>query len=421
MNHYFDVDVATKYNVNIAIFLNNLAHWTVVNIANRSNYHDFRYWTYNSRRAFLELFPYWTDDQLRTIISNAIKADLVIEGSYNQKAYDKTKWYSLSDKALLYYKITPTPPSHEKDNSPYYDSSGKNPKSSPEPFGQNPKGQFCEESKQTDKIQYKKTLQPAPVLIGEKSPIDVGEIPNGLGENPQPIPDSKPDEKPTTTTRDQILNNHPHSEPVVVSSASLTSTPKVNPQNLVNLNRPGITDKLLTAYRSTPIMRGNIMCEGDFLSAAYFSIDTRDKLTTTEQQRANGICGLVRRGEFDEPAEWGLKLKRLRDRESGAANASLQEIESAKKAILDPTVKGREAALAKMVAMGLQFKAATEKKPCYADKVISIDSRPKKIFSKIELPEQGITDEYMQPDMELLAEIKAAEEENSVDVWEARL
>ena len=86
MNHYFDVEVATKYNVNIAIFLNNLAHWTIVNIANRQNYYDFRYWTYNSRRAFLELFPYWTDDQLRTIISNAIKADLVLEGNYNKKA-----------------------------------------------------------------------------------------------------------------------------------------------------------------------------------------------------------------------------------------------------------------------------------------------------------------------------------------------
>jgi hypothetical protein len=393
MNHYFDIDVASKYNVNIAIFLNNLAHWTTVNIANRKNYYDFRYWTYNSRRAFLELFPYWTDDQLRTIITNAIKADLVIEGCYNSKGYDRTKWYSLSDKALALYKINPISPTDQElfKNTPI-----ELPKSSPASFGRNPNWTW------------------------EKSPMDLGEIPNACGENPQPIPYSIPDDKPdTTTTNAQILNNFSHSEPVVVSSTSLTSNPNVNPQNPVNADRPGTTDKLLAAYRAKPIMRGNIMCEGDFLSAAYFSIDNRDKLTTTEQQRINGICGLIRRGEFDEPPEWSLNLKRLRDRESGLANATLQEHESAKKAVLDPNIKGRDDALARIKQMNIGFKEATEKKLCYPDKVTDINSAPKKQFKKIELP--SISQEiFFQPDMSLIKTEQELDKEID-DIWEVRL
>lgn len=219
----------------------------------------------------------------------------------------------------------------------------------------------------------------------------------------------------TTTTRAQILDINRDSEPVVVSSPSLTSTP--NPKDPVNRYGETITTKLLVAYRSTPIRKGNIICEQDFLSAAYFSIDTRDKMTTTEQQRVNGICGLVGRSEFDEPSEWSLNLKKQRDRESGLANASLQEIQSAKKAILDPEIKGRDDAIAKLQSMGLDFKDATTPKLAYPKPTL-IASPPKKPFKFVSFPEQD--DIMFQPDMELI-EKKEIEPENIKDAWEARL
>jgi hypothetical protein len=392
MNHYFDVDVATKYSVNIAIFLNNLAHWTVVNIANRKNYYDFRYWTYNSRRAFLELFPYWTDDQLRTVILNAIKSDLVIEGCYNSKGYDRTKWYSLSDKALALYKINPIAPTDQE--------SSKNeplelPNSSPASFGKNPNSTW------------------------EKSPMDLGEIPNALGKNPQPIPNSIPDDKPnTTTTRDQILNKNPDPEPVVVFTDSLTSTPKVNP--LIPINRiVATTDiELLTAYRSRPIFSENILCEDDFLSACDSMIKDRGDMPL--RGRIKGIVGWILTGNFEEPKEWAREQRNIKNRAKGEANMLLQEQATRKKAPITTKSKTKEECMKEIMENALKDKKETIIEPIYKESTFDKNSKNlKKQYKKIDPPENE-QEMMFQPDMNLIEEDKK-EEEELPEVWEARL
>ncbi len=103
MNHSFDMDIATKYGVNEAIFLQNVAFWTHLNIANQKNFHDGRYWTFNSIEAYTALFPYWTTRQLRVIIDSCISAGLLLKGKYSKLKYDKTSWYSISDEGLLLF------------------------------------------------------------------------------------------------------------------------------------------------------------------------------------------------------------------------------------------------------------------------------------------------------------------------------
>ena len=100
MEHSFNVGIATKYNVNVAIFLNNLAFWIHKNQANKKHFHDGRYWTYNTQEAFTELFPYWTRQNLRTVIKYCIDNNLIIKGNYNETTYDRTQWYSLTDLGL---------------------------------------------------------------------------------------------------------------------------------------------------------------------------------------------------------------------------------------------------------------------------------------------------------------------------------
>ena len=386
MNHYFDVEVATKYNVNIAIFLNNLAHWTIVNIANRQNYYDFRYWTYNSRRAFLELFPYWTDDQLRTIISNAIKADLVLEGNYNKKAYDKTKWYSLSDKALVLYKINPTPPSSENAHNPYYDSLGKNPQSMPEPSGKNPKPKQSNNTKHCDKNKDENGLQPAPTLIGEKSPIHRGKIPNGLGDNPQAIPNSKPDNKPTTTTQDQILAKKSDSAQVVVLTDSLTSTP--TPQNPVTSESVKIfigvewDRRLREAYDRNPIVEKNILCVEDYLSACkYYTDNKADNIPLPG--RIKGLVKITLEGNFHEPPEWVDAIVKSRNAKIGQERLRLNERNSearAKQVIQQANVDvkaGRESFL----AIKTKMQEETANKP-------NVINMKQKVYKPTQLPEQ---------------------------------
>ena len=98
MHHYFDVDIATKYGINAAIIIQNLGHWIKRNEANGSNYYDGNYWTYNSRRAYQELFPYMSKKQIEHALKKLIDEGLVITGNYNEMKYDRTMWYALTEK-----------------------------------------------------------------------------------------------------------------------------------------------------------------------------------------------------------------------------------------------------------------------------------------------------------------------------------
>lgn len=97
MNHNFDVDIAMKYGVHSAILFNHLAFWIAKNEANKQNYFDGRYWTYNSREAFAKLFPYMTARQISYALEKLIKDGLVTTGNYNANPYDKTLWYAITD------------------------------------------------------------------------------------------------------------------------------------------------------------------------------------------------------------------------------------------------------------------------------------------------------------------------------------
>lgn len=98
MNHYFDVEVAKIYGVNAAIILQNLGHWIKRNEANETNYFDGNYWTFNSRRAYRELFPYMSERQIDTAFRKLIDDGLVITENYNAQKYDRTLWYALTQK-----------------------------------------------------------------------------------------------------------------------------------------------------------------------------------------------------------------------------------------------------------------------------------------------------------------------------------
>lgn len=96
MNHSFNVKVATKYGVNPAIFIENLVFWIQKNKANNKHFYDGHYWTYNTQKAFTEIFPYWTRQNIRTILNGLLKTGILLSGNYNRVKIDQTKWYTLS-------------------------------------------------------------------------------------------------------------------------------------------------------------------------------------------------------------------------------------------------------------------------------------------------------------------------------------
>lgn len=108
MQHSFNVEFAIKYGVTEAILISHLEYWIKKNEANNKNFFDGRYWTYNSIKAWSELFPYLSEKKIRNALKHLENEGLILTGNYNTSAYDRTRWYSFSDMAtsiLLKWKM----------------------------------------------------------------------------------------------------------------------------------------------------------------------------------------------------------------------------------------------------------------------------------------------------------------------------
>lgn len=150
--HHFTLSVACEYGVNEAVILQNIYYWVDKNAANRRHFHDGRYWTYNSADAFAEIFPYFTKNQIQYTLKKLREHGLILVGNYNKQAFDRTKWYALTDKAYeLFGQVNPA-------NRTFLDGSGNNPNS-----------------------------------ILENPEMEDGIIQNGVRDFPTPIPDRNTD------------------------------------------------------------------------------------------------------------------------------------------------------------------------------------------------------------------------------------
>lgn len=105
MEHSFNTDVAKVYGVHAAVLLNNIAFWCLKNKANGTNEYDGNFWTYNSKKAFSELFPYMTARQIDYALKRLIDDGVLITGNYNANAYDRTLWYAVTEKGFSILQI----------------------------------------------------------------------------------------------------------------------------------------------------------------------------------------------------------------------------------------------------------------------------------------------------------------------------
>lgn len=150
MIHNFDTNIAEKYGINAAIILQNMYYWIEKNRANEKHFHDGYYWTYNSLKAFEELFPYMSNKQIRGALEKLEEEGIIVCGNYNNSTYDRTKWYAITEAGY----------------------------------------ELFEEGK----------------CIVPKGQMDYPEKANGLSQKGEPIPNNKPDNK----TNNNICAAEPH-------------------------------------------------------------------------------------------------------------------------------------------------------------------------------------------------------------------
>lgn len=92
----FNTEDAIRYGVSEAVVLFNIRYWVKSNKVKGVNFHQGCYWTYNSYSKYTEVFPMFSEKQIRRILVSLIKQSAIIDGNFNKKGYDKTKWYTLA-------------------------------------------------------------------------------------------------------------------------------------------------------------------------------------------------------------------------------------------------------------------------------------------------------------------------------------
>ena len=96
--------LARELGLNEALVLQQINYWIEINKKSGNNYHDGKYWTYNSIRAWQEKdFDYLSVDTVKRTFSKLEKAGYL----YNKDPRDKTKWYTINDNKLeeLYLEL----------------------------------------------------------------------------------------------------------------------------------------------------------------------------------------------------------------------------------------------------------------------------------------------------------------------------
>ena len=100
MNHSFDKEIAVAYGLPEAIILNHMQFWIEQNEANNINFYDGSYWTYNTTKAYSEIFPYFSQRQIQCALKHLRDEGILKTGNYNKSAYDRTLWYAFTEKGI---------------------------------------------------------------------------------------------------------------------------------------------------------------------------------------------------------------------------------------------------------------------------------------------------------------------------------
>ena len=102
--HSFGIDIATEYGIEEALLLGYVYYWVCRNKEKGVNFHDGKYWTFDSRRALGKKFPYISPSKIYRAFNHLEKEGLLLTGNYNKITRDRTTWYTLSEKGLSLFE-----------------------------------------------------------------------------------------------------------------------------------------------------------------------------------------------------------------------------------------------------------------------------------------------------------------------------
>lgn len=120
--HSYNVSVAADVGINAAVVFYNICFWVEENHANRRNFINGKYWTYNTVKALHTIFPEMTGKQIEYALKKLKDGGYIESAILSEDTRDRTNWYAVCDfkKWILHEKPAPQEkevPNEEKEAS----------------------------------------------------------------------------------------------------------------------------------------------------------------------------------------------------------------------------------------------------------------------------------------------------------------
>ncbi len=93
--HSFSPVLAKKLSVEHAVIYQNLEFWCRQNEIDNRNFHEGRYWTYNSATTFAKKFDYFSPSKIARLLRDLEDSGYIVSARLSNDKRDQTKWYSV--------------------------------------------------------------------------------------------------------------------------------------------------------------------------------------------------------------------------------------------------------------------------------------------------------------------------------------
>ena len=105
-SHSFSVDVAGLHGVDVALMLQHFCFWYEKVVSDGINKHKGEHWVRLKLVQMNVQFPYWGFSKIRHLVDKMIELDLIKKDEFNHMKSDRTKWYTLTNKAKKILNIS---------------------------------------------------------------------------------------------------------------------------------------------------------------------------------------------------------------------------------------------------------------------------------------------------------------------------
>lgn len=125
--HTYHPAVAAEVGVNAAVLFYNICFWVAQNEANERNCVNGKYWTYNSVKAFCQLFPEFTQKQISTALKRLEESKYIESAYLNPDPLKREKWYAVCNKGKCFLPVSKMQSAEkETDNNIYNNINNSN-------------------------------------------------------------------------------------------------------------------------------------------------------------------------------------------------------------------------------------------------------------------------------------------------------